>query len=64
MKSKNRFYMFNSVDEHICVALVTSPEGLFMTADGSYKYIYHAHASMTSIAPRTSYINDLTISDN
>jgi hypothetical protein len=56
--------MFNSVDEHICVALVTSPEGLFMTADGSYKYIYHAHASMTSIAPRTSYINDLTISDN
>lgn len=36
----------------------------FMTADGSYKYIYHAHGSSTSVGPRTSYINDLNFSED
>lgn len=35
----------------------------FMCADGSYKYIFHAHASETSIGPRTSYISNFNISD-
>lgn len=35
----------------------------FVSTDGSYKYIYHAHANMNSVGPRTSYINDLNISD-
>lgn len=35
----------------------------FVSVDGSYKYIYHAHANMNSVGPRTSYINDLNISD-
>ena len=30
VKSKNLFYMFYSVDEHICVATSTSPEGPFV----------------------------------
>lgn len=34
----------------------------FMTAEGTYKYIFHAHASATAISPRSSYINDLNIS--
>lgn len=36
----------------------------FVTADGSYKYIYHAHSSMSSVRPRTSYINDLNFSED
>lgn len=36
----------------------------FMTADGNYKYIYHAHGSSTSVGPRTSYINDLNFSED
>ncbi|WP_211245418.1 glycoside hydrolase family 43 protein [Sphingobacterium alkalisoli] len=36
----------------------------FITADGSYNYIYHAHANMNSVGPRTSYINDMTISED
>lgn len=36
----------------------------FISADGGYKYIYHAHASSTSVAPRTSYINALAISSD
>jgi len=36
----------------------------FRIADGSYKYIYHAHASTNSVGPRTSYINDLDISED
>jgi GH43 family beta-xylosidase len=36
----------------------------FMTADGSYKYIYHAHGSNISVGPRTSYINDLNFSED
>lgn len=36
----------------------------FIRADGSYKYIYHAHASMNSVGPRSSYINDLNISED
>ncbi len=36
----------------------------FVCKDGSYKYIFHAHASSTSIGPRTSYINDLHFSDD
>lgn len=30
VKSKNLFYMFYSVDEHICAAISTSPEGPFV----------------------------------
>ena len=30
VKSKNLFYMFYSVEEHICVATSTSPEGPFI----------------------------------
>lgn len=36
----------------------------FVSMDGSYKYIYHAHSSNQSVQPRTSYINDLNISDD
>lgn len=36
----------------------------FVCADGSYKYIFHAHASTSSVGPRTSYINDLHFSDD
>ena len=36
----------------------------FISADGSYKYIYHAHASMNNVGPRSSYINDLNISED
>lgn len=34
----------------------------FICADGTYKYIFHAHASETSIGPRTSYISNFNIS--
>lgn len=34
----------------------------FRCADGTYKYIYHAHANNNSVGPRRSYINDLSIS--
>lgn len=36
----------------------------FKVEDGGYKYIYHAHASTNSVQPRTSYINDLEISED
>src|SRR5690554_7260437 len=36
----------------------------FKVKDGSYKYIYHAHASAGTIHPRTSFINDLEISED
>lgn len=36
----------------------------FITADGSYKYIYHAHANNNSVGPRKSYISDYNISDD
>lgn len=36
----------------------------FVCEDGSYKYIFHAHASTTNVGPRTSYINDLHFSDD
>lgn len=36
----------------------------FMCTNGSYKYIFHAHASISSIGPRTSYIGNFEISDN
>lgn len=35
----------------------------FECADGSYKYIFHAHASESSVGPRTSYISNFIISD-
>lgn len=34
----------------------------FVSADGSYKYIFHAHASLDKVQPRSSYIKDLTLS--
>lgn len=46
------------------VGLVGTGHGApFVCADGGYKYIFHAHASETSVGPRTSYISDLNISD-
>lgn len=35
----------------------------FECADGSYKYIFHAHASESSVGSRTSYISNFIISD-
>jgi xylan 1,4-beta-xylosidase len=35
----------------------------FICEDGSYKYIFHAHASEEKVQPRSSYIKDLTLSD-
>lgn len=35
----------------------------FISVDGNYKYIYHAHASILSVDPRSSYINDMNISE-
>ena len=34
----------------------------FVTPDGGFKYIYHAHANENSVGPRTSYINDMEFS--
>lgn len=34
----------------------------FVCADGTYKYIYHAHANHNSVGPRKSFINALSIS--
>lgn len=46
------------------VGLVGTGHGApFVCADGSYKYIFHAHASETSVGPRTSYISNFNISD-
>lgn len=46
------------------VGLVGTGHGApFVCADGGYKYIFHAHASETSVGPRTSYIADFNISD-
>lgn len=36
----------------------------FICADGTCKYIFHAHASKTSIGPRTSYISNFNISND
>lgn len=46
------------------VGLVGTGHGApFICADGSCKYIFHAHASEISVGPRTSYISNLNISD-
>lgn len=46
------------------VGLVGTGHGApFECADGTYKYIFHAHGSTTSIGPRTSYISNLNFSD-
>lgn len=46
------------------VGLVGTGHGApFVCANGSYKYIFHAHASETSVGPRTSYISNFNISD-
>ena len=46
------------------VGLVGTGHGApFVCAAGSYKYIFHAHASETSVGPRTSYISNFNISD-
>lgn len=34
----------------------------FKCADGSYKYIFHAHANTNSIGPRSAYISNFNIS--
>ena len=47
------------------VGLVGTGHGApFVCADGTYKYIFHAHASSTSIGPRTSYISNFKMSDD
>lgn len=46
------------------VELVGTGHGApFVCADGSYKYIFHAHGSETSVGPRTSYISNFIFSD-
>lgn len=46
------------------VGLVGTGHGApFVCSNGSYKYIFHAHASETSVGPRTSYISNFNISD-
>lgn len=46
------------------VGLVGTGHGApFVCADGSYKYIFHAHASERSVGSRTSYISNFNISD-
>lgn len=47
-----------------CGLVGTGHGAPFVDANGSYKYIWHAHASMSSVGPRTSYINDLDISED
>lgn len=50
-------------DNPAATGLVGTGHGApFLSADGSYKYIYHAHANTNNINPRTSYINDMNIS--
>ncbi len=52
-------------DKAAAAGLVGTGHGApFVCKDGSYKYIYHAHFSISEINPRTSYINALTFSDN
>jgi len=52
-------------DKHAADGLVGTGHGAqFKVEDGSYKYIYHAHASADYVQPRTSYISDLEISEN
>lgn len=47
------------------VGLVGTGHGApFICADGTYKYIFHAHASNTSVGPRTSYISNFNISND
>lgn len=47
------------------VGLVGTGHGApFMCVDGTYKYIFHAHASTTSIGPRTSFISNFNISND
>ncbi len=36
----------------------------FVCAGGNFKYIFHAHASETSVGPRTSYISNFKFSDD
>jgi beta-xylosidase len=52
-------------DKPAAAGLVGTGHGApFIDAAGNYRYIYHAHASAGSVGPRTSYINDLNISDD
>lgn len=36
----------------------------FMTFDGKYKYVYHAHNNDAKVAPRLTHIKDMSISAN
>lgn len=36
----------------------------FMTKEGNWKYIFHAHWNKNKVQPRTSYIKDFLIQDN
>ena len=51
-------------DQKVASGLFGTGHGApFVCNDGSYKYIFHAHASETSVGPRTSYISNFNISD-
>jgi GH43 family beta-xylosidase len=51
-------------DKPAAAGLVGTGHGApFVGADGNYRYIYHAHASTSSVGPRTSYINNLNVSE-
>ncbi len=52
-------------DNKVANGLVGTGHGApFVCKDGSYKYIYHAHASSSEVNPRTSFINDLKFSND
>lgn len=63
-----RKYVGNPIlcrDKDVVGGLVGTGHGApFLCRDGSYKYIYHAHSSVSRVEPRTSYLNDLIFGDD
>lgn len=52
-------------DREPAAGLVGTGHGApFRRADGTWRYIYHAHASRQSVQPRSAYIKELTFSAN
>ncbi len=58
-------YAYNPVLQKPSASLVGTGHGApFLDKDGTYKYIFHAHADTTKVGPRTSFITSLSISGN
>lgn len=56
-------YEKNPVLQKPVPSLVGTGHGApFLDKDGTYKYIFHAHADTTKVGPRTSFITNLSIS--